>query len=341
MIDENRYYLCVTHSPLVTRVFEAAMRQLGVANHDICYIARRGVACPGSGFCLDEISDEMERCFRKFDRDGYAAARNHLNKSLHDLTGGRKFEVYMPHTSRIFYQEIANHPDCTAYSFLEEGFTSMSWEARCNDRAASSKSIRNHLRKLWVQPNYDFNRSMFDHSNPRYRKACAISENAFHGMPGRNDVSAHIPPLPLANQARKTYLILDASYLHHGILWQDYENALVAAVLQGVSKPGDLYVKFHFAETKSSIRFQSIRQNLVNHGFNNLKLLESDVSVEACLTRDDLLVFALSSLGYYANLMGVEIKCFAGKIAGVSLQAWIKDGRLPPDFLKVAGLVSD
>ena len=331
-------HLCVTHSPLVTRVFEAAMRERAIPESAVRSIARRGVPFPGTGLCLDDVSDEMELCFGKFDRKGYAAARQRFDATLRELTGGKPFEAYIPHANKIIYQEIIGHPWCAGYSFLEEGFTSMAWDRWPNVRSTWSKMLRNHVRTWWIGPRYRFNRPMFVHSLPHYRAAYAISGHAFRGMPGRSDVSAHVPPLPAGNPPGKTYLILDAAYLHHGIRWEDYENALVAAVREHAPPSGELLVKFHFADAGAQQKSESLRQRLADCGPSQPRMLGADFSVEENLTRNDLLVFGFSSLGYYASLMGVRVRCFAGEIMGVSIPGWTAAGRLPADFSRVAGL---
>lgn len=341
MTGESPCHLCVTHSPLVTRVFEAAMRRQAAPAASIRSIARRGVAFPGEGVCLDDISDEMERCFRKYDRSGYRAAWRRFDASLRELTGGRSFEAYIPHANKILYQEIIGHPLCTAYSFLEEGFTSMAWDVQRNARSTPSKVLRNHFRTWWIRPGYRFGRPMFDHSPATYRAAFAISRHAFHGMPGRTDVSADLPPLPAGNPPGNTYLILDACYLHRGISWENYENALVAAVREHALPEGNLLIKFHFADSRADERFRSLQRRLTGSGAPPLSLLGGDFSVEERLTREDLLLFAVTSLGYYAALWGGRVKCFAREIQGVSIPAWIEEGRLPGDFPSVAGIPRD
>lgn len=332
MIRETPCHLCVTHSPLVTRVFEATIRQQEIAEDTVRAIARRGVPFPNTGLCLDEVSNAMESCFRRCARTGYAEVWQHFDQSLQGLTGGRPFEAYIPHLNKIIYQEIINHPHCAGYSFLEEGFTSMAWDKWPNERSAWSKSLRNHLRTWRVGPRYRFNRPMFDNSPPTYRAAYAISKHAFQGMPGRTDVSAHVPPLPVGNPPGNTYLILDACYLHHGIRWENYENALVAAVLAHATPSKELRIKFHFADAHAPERFQSICQRLADDGPASVHMLGPDFSVEENLTSTDLLLFAVTSLGYYAALAGASIRCFAADIEGLPISSWIANGRLPADF---------
>lgn len=314
------------------------MRQRRVSEDAVRSIARRGVPFPGSGICLDDLSDEMEKCFRKFDRKGYLRAWNQFDETLSALTEGEMFEAYIPHTNKILYQEVIGHPQCAGYSFLEEGFTSMAWDTWRNARTTWKKTLRNHLRTWRVRPNYRFDLPMFDHSLPNYRAAYAISKHAFHGMPERTDVFAHIPPLPAGNPPGNTYLILDAAYLHDGIRWEDYESALVEAVSDFALPGGEIWMKFHFADTQAKQRFESVRKQLAAFGVPPIRLLGKEFSVEENLTREDLLLFALTSLGYYTALAGGRVACFAGKIAGLSLPSWIASDRLPADFSQTVGM---
>lgn len=332
-------HLCVTHSALVTRVFEAAMRLREIPAEEVRSIARRAAPLSGSGLHLDDLSDELELHFRKGDRKGYHEACGRLDAALRSLTGGRPFEAYIPHANKILYQEIICHPQCSGYSFVEEGFTSMVWSTRRNARFTPAKIFRNHLRTWRIRPRYQFKRPMFVHSLPHFRAAYAISGRAFLGMPGRTDVADHVTPLPAGNQPGQTYLILDACYLHAGVRWEDYENALVAAVLGQAVPSGEVLVKFHFADSAVAVRSESVRRRLADGGGPRLRLLEADFPVEENLARQDVLLFALTSLGYYAALTGARVSCFAGSIEGVSISAWIRDGRLPEDFPKVAGML--
>lgn len=333
-------HLCVTHSPLVTRVFEAVILQRGIQADSIRWIARRGVAIHGSGANLDEVSDEMERCFGDYDRSGYISIRKRFDEALHRLTEGRSFEVYLPHANKIIYQEIIRHPKCVGYSFLEEGFTSMAWDIWPKARARStwSKVFRNYLRTWWVRPSYHFNRPMFEHSLPHYRAAYAISKHAFRGMPGRADVTKHLPSMPAVDETNNTYVILDSVYLHLRIPWENYENALVAAVLKHSPPSSELRIKFHFADARAQQRFGSIRERLVEAGLSSICLLGSDFAVEDNLTSEDLLIFAVTSLGYYSALAGARVKSFADAIDGLPLHTLILNGALPGDFLQIVGL---
>jgi hypothetical protein len=338
MTREIPCHLCVTHSPLVTRVFEATMRQQGIPEDAVRSIARRGVPFPETGLCLDDVSDELESCFRKFDRHGYAEAWKRFDETLDGLTGGKPFEAYIPHANKILYQEIMRHPRCAGYSFLEEGFTSMAWDRWPNVRSTWSKIVRNHLRTWWVGPRYRFNRPMFEHSLTHYRAAYAISKHAFHGMPGRTDVSTHVPPLPPGDGPGNTYVILDAGYLHLGIHWEDYEDALVASILKRALPGGEVLVKFHFADAKAPLRFESICRRLASGGGPEPRMLSPEFSVDDNLKREDLVLFALTSLGYYTAIAGGRVECFAGEIRGAALDSWIAGHRLPADFRQVVGL---
>jgi hypothetical protein len=334
----DRLQLCITHSPLVTRVFEAAMRLRGIPVASVRSIGRRGAPLCGAGLGLDEVSDGMESCFRRFDRAGYAALQKRLDEALLGLTGGRPFEACVPHLNKMLYQEIISHPDCAAWSFLEEGFTSMTWETRRNRHGRPRKLLLNVLRALWVRPNYRFTRPMFDHSLPRYHAAFAVSRLGFEGMPGRINVSAHVPPLPAGVGPGKTYVVLDACYLHQHVRWEDYEDALVAAIHKNALPCVELFVKFHFADTMADQHFESIRRRLTGCGIPEPGMLPGDFTIEENLTAKDLLVFATTSLGYYTALLGGRVACFAGNIKGLSIPSWIAAGRLPGDFPHVAGL---
>ncbi|HEX7262188.1 MAG TPA: hypothetical protein VF258_10270, partial [Luteolibacter sp.] len=79
MTQQAPCHLCVTHSSLVTQVFEAAMRLREIPVADVRSIARRGAPLAGSGLHLDDLSDELERHFRKCDRQGYHEACERLD----------------------------------------------------------------------------------------------------------------------------------------------------------------------------------------------------------------------------------------------------------------------
>ncbi len=340
MIEQAPFHLCVTHSPLVTQVFQATASLLGLPEPAIRYIARRATPFPGVGLCLDDVSDELERCFKQIDVCGYRKSQKRLEEALFSLTGGQVFTAYIPHLNKIIYQEIIHHPQCACYALLEEGFTSMSWRNRLNARSSWFKKLRSHLRTFRTGGNYRFTRPMFDHSLPHYSAAYAISKYAFRGMPGRIDVSTHLPPMPPGTPPGKIYLILDASYLHQSVSWEDYENAMVDAVCRSASPTHDLLVKFHFADPNPQQKIESFRQRLVGSGFQPVQLLANHFSIEENLTKQDLLLFATTSLGYYTALSEGRVICFAGHIKGISVPAWIADGGLPPDFSEIVGIAS-
>lgn len=335
MNREPPCHLCVTHSTLVTRVFEAAMSQRCVPLGNMRSLSRRGAPFRGAGLSVDDISDEMEETFRNFDRKGFHAVLKRLDRVLCDLTEGRPFEALVPHTNKILYQEIISHRNCLGYSFLEEGFTSMAWSTRRNARTTWAKILRSDIRAWRVGSHYRFSRPMFDHTLPGYQAAFAISELAFKDMPGRLDVATHVPPLPAGDLYGNTYFILDAIYLFQGIRWEDYEDALVKAVLGAALPAGELRVKFHFADTGSAQKFESLCQRLAGSGVPPLRLLAADFPVEEYLTAQDLVLFAVTALGYYAALAGARVRCFAGEVKGLSIPSLIDSGKIPADFKRI------
>jgi hypothetical protein len=179
---------------------------------------------------------------------------------------------------------------------------------------------------------------MFDHTMPRYHAAYAVSRLAFQGMPGLIDVSAHVPPLPAGDSPGNTYVVLDASYLYQHINWEDYEDALVAALRKHVLPPGKLLVKFHFADSMAERHFKSIHRRLTGCETPEPQMLTGDFVIEENLNAKDLLVVATTSLGYYTALLGGQVACFAEKIKGLSISSWIAAGELPEDFPQVTRL---
>lgn len=338
MSQETECHLCVTHSALVTRVFAAAARELGLPEDSLRYISRRGTRIPEPGTCFDDISDEMDRCLKRFDRGGFRLVRRRFEEALGRLTGGRPFEAYLPHGNKILYQEIIGHRSCAGYSFLEEGFTSMAWNTWRNDRSSRAKILRSAARCVWVRTNYRFTRPMFDHSRPHYRAAFALSGAAFQGMPGRIDVAAGLPPLRPGKPPGSVYLLLDMSYRHSGRSWEDYANSMARAVRLHSLADADVRIKFHPSDSDVSRKFESLRRRLADQGFSRVSLLGPEFQTEEELTASDLLVFGTSSVGYYAAIQGVRVACFADETEIAFIASLIGRGKLPKDFREVVGL---
>ena len=323
------YHLCLTHSPLVSMVFQTAMTHLKVPDDRIRSISRRGVTPAGQGVCLDDLSDEMEAQFKSFQRWHYRRSLREFRDIINNLTGSRKFIAYLPHLNRIFYQEVIAHPNCVGFLYVEEGFTSMNWKSKRRSKASFGKRLKNQLRGLWTGSAYGGKEAMYEIEYPKFRGALAISELAFQGMERVLNVTPWISPYPVSKGAVTTYVILDTSYLHRGIPWDSYRMALVAALLGEIASGRSIAIKFHFADECSKERFQEIREE-IGTGI----LLERDFSVEDHFCAGDLLLFAVSSLGYYVAKFGGMATCFASKIEGMDLNEWIAEGRLPADFPK-------
>ena len=150
MSGTTPYHLCLTHSPLTSAVFEAAMKRLDVPPDRIRSFSRRAVAPVGSGVRLDDLSDNLQSAYKRFDRRGYARLRSALVHRLEELTGGESFLAYIPHTRQIVYQEMIDHPKCAGYFFIEEGFTSMAWKSHRNVKLSRAKRFQHAIRKLWT-----------------------------------------------------------------------------------------------------------------------------------------------------------------------------------------------
>ncbi len=333
--------LCVTHSPLVTRVFEAVIRKNEIPATAVGYLSRRKTLFEGRGFPMDEVSDSLDLAYRKLDRKGYRAAQKRLDETIRSLSGGGRFEAYVPHLNKMLYQEVIGHPLCAGYSFVEEGYTAMNWSSRRNARITGYKILRDKLRHFWIRPRYRLTRPMFDPTLPHYRSAFAISRLAFRGISGRVDVCPYLPPLPPGTAPGRIFLILDSSYLHQGLLWQNYEDAIVEVLREGAPHGCELLVKFHFADLKSAEHYQSLVTRLGSYGFPSIRKLPGDFEIERNLTDADLLLFGTTSLGYYTTLAGGRIQCFAERIRGFRINDWIARGDLPEDFPSIVGLESD
>jgi hypothetical protein len=332
-------HLGVTHSTLVTRVFEAAMNHLGVPSGETRMLSRRSAPLRGIGERVDALSDAFEDCLKRADRLGYQAHRSELDALLRRLTGERRFTAWLPHLNKPIYQEIAFHPDCASYGFLEEGFTSMDWRDRRNARSSAAKIFRSALRCWWVGARYRFTRPMFDCSLPHYQGACAISALAFAGMPERLMVANDLPALPTGTPPGHCYLVLDAIYLQQGVSWDDYAAAILSVLGETSLPAGELRIKFHFADAGAREKFDALCRAVAAEQLPPMRWVDADFAVEDHLTSHDLLVFGTTAMGYYAALAGCRIRCFADRVAGLSLDDLLRTGKLPSDFLVVAGLV--
>lgn len=338
MNENTRYHLCLTHSPLTSIVFEAAMKLHGVPAWLIKSISRRSVSPVGSGLMLDDLSDIFKSAYRNFDRHLYTQAKAQLGDYLEELTNGKLFLAYIPHTRQILYQETISHPNCAGYYLIEEGFTSMAWLSHQTLRYSFLKRLQHTLRKSWSGSCFSIARDMFDTTDPRFCGAISISHQAFVGMPSVLNVSSGVPCYTRQGELKRLYVILDTSYLHRGIRWQDYEEALVGAIVEEYTLASRILVKFHFADNRVSERFISLGNRVAAAGGGQLELLDHEFSVEAELTGDDCLLFGVSSLGYYAAIFGGKVKCCASEIKGLDVEQWMANGLLPQDFAEVVGL---
>lgn len=338
MTDQGTIHLGVSHSPLTTLVFRAAMADRHIPGDAIRSFTRRSVEVLGKGVQLDELSDRMQAAYKKWDRKGYQRLKSEFHRHLDELTAGRRFLAYLPHTRQIVYQETLSHPRCEGYLFLEEGFTSMAWSTGWGETPPFMKRLLNRLRGAMVGSAYRFSRPLFDIASPGFRGAFAISKQAFSGMSGRHDVSSSLAPLKPADGHRRIFVILDTSYLHRGIRWDDYCRELVDAVRR-LQPDGfaAILVKFHFADSLRVKRFEEIRRTLEDLPGVTTSLLPPEISVEETLRSGDAVVFGVSSLGYYAALMGARVVCFAPQVTGISLDRWIAQRLLPVDFPEITG----
>jgi hypothetical protein len=339
MTPEPLHHLCLSHSPLTTMVFRATMAKLDLPAEQVSWMARRSVEAQGRAVQVDQLSDDLQTAFKKFQRARFRRLKSELHQHLERLTAGQRFIAYVPHTRQILYQEVINHPRCVGYYFLEEGFTSMAWESDWGKPPTLQKTAINHLRSLWAGTSFRSNRRMFDTAAANFRGAFAISNQAFRGMPGCVAVADRLPPYPSGHGRGRLYLVLDTCYLHRGIRWIDYEAALLDAVAKHPSLPGGIAVKFHFADADLDRHFQSLSEQLTARGFAQPERLAASFSLEDHLTLDDAVLFGVSSLGYYVSLFGGSARSFASTARGLDLDAWIQKGNLPADFKEISATV--
>ena len=327
-------HLCLTHSPLTSLVFQAGMLELGVPVEKIRSLTRRAVRPVGTGICLDDLADHMEQYYKKFNRSAYRRSIRDLYDQLDKLTQGTPFVAYIPHTQRIIYQEVINHPACAGYWFIEEGFTSMAWDSRGRE-LSPAKRVHYQLRTIWSGSHYTSGRQMFDCHDPKYRGALAISQHAFRGMPDVHNVFNSVAVIKPGTGQSRVFVVLDSSYLHHGIRWECYESAMVAAIRARAEDA--VFIKFHFADSQAAARFAAVSNKIVP---KQAVLLERDYPIEENLCVGDVVLFAVTSLGYYTALFGGSVECFAPAIHGLDVKQWIDKQSLPPDFEDVVRTAS-
>jgi hypothetical protein len=283
----------------------------------------------------------LEKAFKSWDRLLYARCKEDLFRKIGLLTDDQPFIAYIPHTQLLMTQEIISHPSCVGYRFVEEGFTSMAWATHQGLRTTQIKCFLSYLRALWTRSNYRAGRDMFDLKNDRFQGALAITPAAFSGMEQVVNVSSCMKKIVDSDQPPRLFVILDTCYLHRGILWQDYEEALSGAVVKEAGEYREIIIKFHFADTNSSNHYASLLSKIRKNIGIPIRLVGRSYSVEKELIANDCVLFAVSSLGYYTAFFGGQVKCFADKIQGINLETWIQKGALPKDFRVMVGLASD
>ncbi len=331
-------HLCLTQSPLITLVFQAAMDELEVPPDSVRSISRRSVKPAGQGVCLDDLSTRLDERYKKFDRRGYSQLLAELRGKVAEITGGRKFIAYIPHTQRLMYQEIIGLPECNGYRFVEEGFTSMAWRTHQGPRSSLRKRFVSRLRTWWTGSAFRSSRDMFDVTNQGFLGAVAISRHAFATMDRVTNVGARICRYEIGDGRKRLFVILDTSYIHRGIQWADYSDALVGAVLDEAADAQELMIKFHFADNECQSHFSELKEKISLEAGLPMRLLSGDFAVEEQLTASDLVIFSVSSLGYYAAGFGAQVRCFAPQVKGMDIDTWIRKGGLPADFPEVVKL---
>lgn len=322
------FYLGISHSPLVTSVFKAAMAHLKVPEENQKLLGRRHIFPMESPQSLDRISNELEAAFKKLDRKGYKRAMDQLEHTIRQLAPSG-FWAVVPHCNQIIYQEIIRHSLCRGYFFAEEGITSMCWSAKNETPKNIRARLKQTFRAVICGSRFQVSRPMFDCSNNRYLGAFSISNEAFIGMPGVTNVSSSLPGLSTRDVGRRIFIVLDALYLHSGIKWDAYRNALVATLRVKKSENPELFLKFHFAENNRQERFREISRELPDM---NITLLEPSFCIEDELTQNDLVLYASSSLGFYTRLLGSRSESFIERIEGVDLDDLQARGVLPKVF---------
>ncbi|MBK1855217.1 hypothetical protein JO972_09635 [Verrucomicrobiaceae bacterium 5K15] len=336
MADDDAL-LCVTHSPLVTRVCQAAIRQRNIPRNRVAWVGLRSTLPPSTPGHLDLINDQLKNAIKRGNRSSYQEARNRLFSLLEQVLPG-PFNVLLPHTNEPSYREILAHPRCRGWGFVEEGFTCMDWESRNQSNLPWRRRLRDALRYrlAGAQPK----RPMFDHAGSQFLGAYALSPRGFAGMPQRIDIRDHIPPFP-DGEGRRLILVLDSSYIHRGVIWNDYLEALLDAATQLAPGHDALWLKFHFADLSINAHFQEIGHAWQRRGqTSTIQLLPADFSIEDHLQTNDTLLTGVSSLAYYAALSGLRVHSFAPALNGCDLGQWSRRGLLPDDFIETVPSVS-
>ncbi|SHI84619.1 hypothetical protein SAMN02745181_1025 [Rubritalea squalenifaciens DSM 18772] len=329
MNGQQWHTIGVSHSPLVTRVFKAAMQVQKVSREDWTLLGRRSVFSKESPYSLDDLTDAMEAAYKRVDRRAYRKAKEDLTEMLCRYAPDG-YEVALPHANQIIYQEIISHPLCRGYYLLEEGFTSMNWRHYNQRKLTWEKALKYRLRSMVTGSRFDSRRPMFDMDDQLYRGCFTVSDSAFKNVGGRRDVSEGLATLGNRGDdaKRRVYVVLDSSYCNQGISWENYRDALVQVLNR--SDREEVMVKFHFADARRVERFGELQKALK---LRKLALLDSCYCIEDALMREDLVLFGLSSLGYYAQLLGCEVETFCHKIQGFDLESWVNQGWLPREVI--------
>lgn len=241
---------------------------------------------------------------------------------------GRQFHVYLPHSILPFYQLLASHASCSGFSYIEEGL--VAYRSNEEVRGSISSMIPSYAgMHKWVM-------------NGRCNMDWPFDRNA-HAAYGFSGSSFSTVGLPV--------VVLDPNWVVSGALKEKYDRSVLcilgpANTLAKASwRPEQYYwMIMKLAEVLARtdrrifVRFhpdQKVDERRLVHclfadKIPNIRISDDEDQVESiCASADVIVVHGGSSVGLYAEQMGIPVYGYLdllSEVAPAAVASW-KDTR--------------
>lgn len=296
-----------------TATYEAALavyRHRQLAPSSCIFVPVRGFTCSElpegvTSACLSARSGFAPLSLRTIRRNLYTLRK--ADVELDEVLRGEKFEFYVPQTWHDASHLVISHKSCSAFSFIEEGWTSY-YKAGAVERAypTRGRTLRAQMLRLAFFGNRLPSKLSFFRSG--YNCAYGFTDMSFPSW--KNRVTLGLPPtlhrLPRPRPQAAPLLVFDALV--------ELKKSTIEAVLQSVARLLELLAeegetclryKFHGAQTKAGSKSRILELFASYASRIQFVELEAGASLEALVSREDFVMYIFNSAaGLYASLAG-------------------------------------
>lgn len=328
-------HVFLVHSSITFLVAREIIRNKNLQNNEVVFLTDRN-------FDVQKYCDEFRAVKFKYNwqTNPFIDSNNpiYLLRTLHvfdrhitEITTGRNYYIYLPHTHNTIYQVLTTHSKCRGFSYIEEGTLSFLTQ---DEMPSGLKPVTT---KLKIRFSYLFRiKSRQEPFHNDYDMAYFITPGAFPFLKNKEKLELNVENNKgFSHMSNSHIIVFDPASKYNLTTPQAYIHAVLSLLDYFVNNNIPVvYFKLHPEHMKDGDQDAFLYRELmesytVKSGVKFIEL-NQDVSLEeiSIYAANVTFYISVSSVGIYASRYNQKVVSFANKISEIDKGFESTTGRL-------------